>query len=318
MIEDYKPVKIVNTEILTREEWLDYRKNGIGGSDASIVCGLSPYKGPRELYFEKIGELNNSEDIKKTWVQIEVGNALEDLVAKVFAYKTGFKIFKDAVMYAHPKHNYMLANLDYFTINDKGEKCILECKTTTFHNKLKWEQGVPKHYELQCRHYMAVMNLDICYIACLYDNNENGFIYHKIKRDLKMESELIATEDFFWNECIGNRIEPSLDGKPSKELEFIKKYYKNISKKDDTLTLNPAFAIPLEKYFKIRRLRLFFQKKVDELKEREIKISLPIIDLLKGNTKAKCITPLVNYDISFKKNRFTVKKEYIKNKKDIK
>ena len=31
---------VVNTENLSYEEWLEYRKTGIGGSDAGAVCAL--------------------------------------------------------------------------------------------------------------------------------------------------------------------------------------------------------------------------------------------------------------------------------------
>ena len=32
---------IANTNEITRDEWLELRKTGIGGSDASIILGLS-------------------------------------------------------------------------------------------------------------------------------------------------------------------------------------------------------------------------------------------------------------------------------------
>ena len=35
--------KLVSTTGLSEEEWLAYRKRGIGGSDAGAVCGLNPY-----------------------------------------------------------------------------------------------------------------------------------------------------------------------------------------------------------------------------------------------------------------------------------
>ena len=31
---------VVDTENLSYEKWLEYRKTGIGGSDASAVCGI--------------------------------------------------------------------------------------------------------------------------------------------------------------------------------------------------------------------------------------------------------------------------------------
>ena len=35
------PVKIVNCKEISREEWLEYRRAGIGGSDAAVIVGLA-------------------------------------------------------------------------------------------------------------------------------------------------------------------------------------------------------------------------------------------------------------------------------------
>lgn len=37
----HNPQVLVDTENLTREEWLDWRRRGIGGSDVSAIIGLS-------------------------------------------------------------------------------------------------------------------------------------------------------------------------------------------------------------------------------------------------------------------------------------
>ncbi|MDE5859902.1 MAG: YqaJ viral recombinase family protein [Oscillospiraceae bacterium] len=44
---------LASTENMPYEEWLEYRKKGIGGSDASVVCGINKYKSPVELWLEK-------------------------------------------------------------------------------------------------------------------------------------------------------------------------------------------------------------------------------------------------------------------------
>jgi len=50
----YEPTVIVDTTNLTEEEWLDYRRKGIGGSDASIIYGASHFRTGRELYYDKL------------------------------------------------------------------------------------------------------------------------------------------------------------------------------------------------------------------------------------------------------------------------
>ena len=49
----YEPEVVVETGNLTEEEWLDYRRGGIGGSDVSIIFGVSHFRCNRELYYDK-------------------------------------------------------------------------------------------------------------------------------------------------------------------------------------------------------------------------------------------------------------------------
>lgn len=52
---------LTSTTNLPYEDWLEYRKLGIGGSDASVVCGISRYKSPVELWMEKTNQLPQQE-----------------------------------------------------------------------------------------------------------------------------------------------------------------------------------------------------------------------------------------------------------------
>lgn len=72
---DYQPQVLVNTSSLSREEWLEYRRRGIGGSDVAAVFGLSPYLTARDLYYDKIGVATPIDD-EGNWVQLEVGKLL--------------------------------------------------------------------------------------------------------------------------------------------------------------------------------------------------------------------------------------------------
>ena len=48
---------LVSTENMPYEDWLEYRRLGIGGSDASVVCGINRYKSPVELWLDKTSQL---------------------------------------------------------------------------------------------------------------------------------------------------------------------------------------------------------------------------------------------------------------------
>ena len=52
----YAPQILVGTEGLPREQWLEYRRKGIGGSDAAAVLGISPFRTGRDLYYDKLNK----------------------------------------------------------------------------------------------------------------------------------------------------------------------------------------------------------------------------------------------------------------------
>jgi predicted phage-related endonuclease len=49
-------LRLVKTQDLSRVEWLDVRKGGIGSTDAAASVGLNPYKSKLELWLEKAGQ----------------------------------------------------------------------------------------------------------------------------------------------------------------------------------------------------------------------------------------------------------------------
>lgn len=53
----YAPQILVGTEGLPREQWLEYRRKGIGGSDAAAVLGISPFRTGRDLYYDKLNRM---------------------------------------------------------------------------------------------------------------------------------------------------------------------------------------------------------------------------------------------------------------------
>lgn len=193
---EYTPEKVVDISNLSREDWLEYRKKGIGGSDVAAIMGISPFATIRDLFYNKTGvQPVIQEEEESNWVAKEVGHRLEDLVAEIFSKKTGLEVFPVRVMFRHPLYPFMLADVDFFVRMPDGKFSILECKTCNYNAKDKWaDEGIPAHYVLQVRHYLSVMNMQKAFIACLYGNNENEFVYRTIERDLIEEEDM---EDSF-------------------------------------------------------------------------------------------------------------------------
>ena len=118
-----EPLVLVDTTDLPRDDWLNYRRRGIGGSDVAAALGFSPYKTQRELYYDKIDMLPAVEDEDKS-IMFQIGHLLEDVVAQIFSKKTGFSVYRDQMMYQHPIFQFMLADVDRFIHLPDGRTAI--------------------------------------------------------------------------------------------------------------------------------------------------------------------------------------------------
>ena len=56
-----------------REEWLKNRTKGLGGSDASSVIGMNPWKSNVQLWEEKTGLVIPEDISSKPYVQYGIG-----------------------------------------------------------------------------------------------------------------------------------------------------------------------------------------------------------------------------------------------------
>ena len=71
-----EPKVLVSTENLTEQEWLAYRRQGIGGSDVAAILGISPFRTARDLYDDKLN-IASAVDDTGNWVALEMGHLLE-------------------------------------------------------------------------------------------------------------------------------------------------------------------------------------------------------------------------------------------------
>ena len=53
---------LVNTQEIEREQWLDWRRKGIGGSDVAAIVGLNKYKSALSVFLEKTGQKTDEVD----------------------------------------------------------------------------------------------------------------------------------------------------------------------------------------------------------------------------------------------------------------
>lgn len=209
--------KIMTIEQMQDEKaWLEMRMKGIGGSEASAVCGLNRYKSPHALWLEKTNKIEH-EDLSDNQY-IYWGHKLEPVIADWFTETTGKKVQRAGLMQsiANP---FMLASVDRLVV---GENAGLEIKTASGYKSKEWQlDEVPDEYYIQCQHYMAVTGCDKWYIAVLIGGN--NCIWKEIPRNDDDIKELIAIEKDFWY-MVMNNIEPPIDGSQASTEALNKKF----------------------------------------------------------------------------------------------
>ncbi|MED5589600.1 YqaJ viral recombinase family protein [Bacillus subtilis] len=208
-----------STADMSRDEWLLERRKGIGGSDASVILGINKWQTPFELWLDKTGQVPVSESGSEA---AYFGSLLEDIVAKEFEIRSGKKVRRRKAMLRHPKHDFILANVDRMIV---GEKAILECKTTSAYNLKEWEDDeIPDSYIVQVQHYLGVLGPEYkkAYFAVLIGGNK--FVWKEIERDDELIAMIFQAEIEFWNDKVLSGKAPVLDGSSAAE-EYLKKRY---------------------------------------------------------------------------------------------
>ena len=185
-------IVVTKTDYLPYKEWLEYRKQGIGGSDASVVCGMNRYKSSIELWMEKTDQLPYQEAGEAAYW----GTQLEELVRLEFTKRTKIEVKQVKQLLKSKEYPFMLANLDGVCEHPDYGTCIFEAKTASAYRMREWEDSIPDEYQLQIQHYMAVTGFQGAYIAVLIGGNT--FRWQFVARDEELISMLIQLEKDFW------------------------------------------------------------------------------------------------------------------------
>lgn len=201
-------------------EWLEQRKNRIGGSDASCIVGMNPYKTNIELWEEKTGRRIAPDISNESYVKY--GHDAEEYLRELFAidYPQYQVLYEDNNMWLNDDYPFAHASLDGWLIDEDGRKGILEIKTTNIlqsMQKEKWKDRIPDNYYIQVLHYLMVTEFEFAILkAQLKYEHNNGDVFlttkhYKIER-AEVEEDIKYLEDaerrFY--ECIINDRQPNL------------------------------------------------------------------------------------------------------------
>jgi len=165
---------------------------------------MSRWKSRLDVWAEKTG-LIVPEDISDV-LAVELGNELEDFVARKFEKKMGKKVELALETMFHAKHNFLAANLDRRVA---GENSVLECKVTSAWKAKEWDgEEYPPEYVIQVMHQLAVTGAEKGYLAVLIGNQD--FKVKEVLRDEKALADLVRREVEFWEKFVVPKVPPAV------------------------------------------------------------------------------------------------------------
>jgi putative phage-type endonuclease len=210
-----------------RDKWLEWRRQGIGGSDVAAILGLSPWAGPWSVWADKLGLIpSEPENERMRW-----GHLLEPVIAAEVARRTGLEVAGEQMWVTHKEAPHRRSTIDglllepgYESLDDA--EAVLEIKTTTMQ---RWDNDeVPLHYWVQVQHQLEVTGFQRAVVACLHAGSTLRL--YDVEASPEDQARIRDKVDEFWQCYVVPKVQPAalsadLDQlkrtrtEPEKELE---------------------------------------------------------------------------------------------------
>lgn len=297
----------------------------IGGSDIAAIYGESPWTTPLDLYYEKTKRKVAKKDAPNEATRS--GHRAEDYVRLMYEEVTGNETRPNFDQARHPdeKYKHCVANVDGFVYDKKiNKQGLYEGKTThymRFEAVKEWKEGiVPRYYDLQCRFYMEVWDLDFIDICCAWGLRTTDLSVVRIFRDKALGISILDDAELFVK-LASHGFEPSISVVKNGDL-ISKSLTKIYGEPNPEL---PAISLPLETEAAIKSI-LEIDAKIAEVKkqisgfEREVRnldkdrtaLFGPIVASLKNATKGMLKTKEGTYEVNYAPTgRFSVDRKLL-------
>jgi predicted phage-related endonuclease len=237
------------------------------------------------LYYDKIGanpipkEETDGEDINliTAW-----GHMAEEYVGLWYHVQhPDEEVITDTNMYTMAGHPYIGGDVDGIIKMPDGHYALLEIKTTSFFNREAWaNNAIPVPYEIQLRHYMAIMGLWEAVIVCMVDRDT--FYVRHLVRDLDAEYALVKAVDSFWKDNVEKHHEPKPCGTPESIIKALRKYKlgNGVDKKIPNIKLGDEFYTKCVEYDTVDERYREVKAEADRLDNLRKEMTIPLIQAM--------------------------------------
>lgn len=266
--------------MIDRAEFLQRRKSGIGGSDVAAIAGLSPWRSPLDVYYDKLNielgadsweeMLPIGETSARYW-----GSVHESAIGKAYTAVTGRKIQHYNRLIVHPDKEYFIGDVDFLAYCEDGKRPVtpkgeivtdkgIECKTARYADEnwgTNFTDEIPVWYLTQVQWYMGLRPILQSFdVPVLFGGSD--FRIYTVWQDITVINRLQAIAVDFWENHLKKQIPP-----PPRSLEEVQRFY-GTAKLGKTLMASQDLEKDCLRYQEVSAARLALEKEEKELKDK--------------------------------------------------
>lgn len=175
---------VIDTTTITREQWLEWRRQGLGGSDIPVIAGYSTWTTPADVWADKLGIA----DERPTTERMRWGQVLEDPALDEWATVNDVEIVARQPRVHDPDHPWRRVTPDRLTPDT-----AIDGKVTS---QPPWPDGPPMAYQAQVTWQMGLSEREKGLLVVLHQGVEQRV--YEIPWSAKFFAALAAKADEFW------------------------------------------------------------------------------------------------------------------------
>lgn len=192
-----------------RDDWHEWRRQGIGASDVPAILGLSRYASPFSVWAEKTGLIQPDRTDSD---YADFGRWAERMVAPWFEERTGLHIAGEQMWLSHEAKTWMRCTVDGLVF-ETPEGCLLddalgphEIKTR---NPSRRYDELPPDIDAQVAWQMLVTEKRNAWVSVLHGRRLE---IYPVELDEADAAFILARVTAFWHDHVLGGVAPDLDG----------------------------------------------------------------------------------------------------------
>jgi putative phage-type endonuclease len=230
-------MSVTSLNEMTREQWLAWRRKGIGSSDAASIMGESPWRTPYQTWEDKVFG-----DQQEDNPAMQRGRDYEEAARQCYMRKTG--LFVKTRNLENPNYPWIKASFDGIT--EDGKRAVeIKVPGRSDHFKASTNVITPK-YIIQMQHqFQVVLTLEVNEYFSYDPILDDGYIIPQERDNSFINNELFPKEKEFWDMVVSQTPPPLTE----------KDYYE--------MTTNPRWQVLVNRLKEISH----FSREMDDIKE---------------------------------------------------